>query len=253
MALLHAMAKIAPVMGFSVLGHGIDHGLRGAAAGELDLARGVALGLDLPFSTTRVEVAPGANLQARARRARYEALEEAARAAGGALIATAHTADDRAETVLLRLLRGTGPHGLSVLPPRAGDRIRPIVRVSRADVLAHLARHRLPCAEDPSNRDPRYLRVRVRHELVPLLRSLSPKITEHLCQLADACAELRPETRPDLGLDITTLNAAQRRAIARAERLGRKLLDLRLAGGREVRLTLGANHRPRGGGSREGA
>ena len=96
----------------------------------------------------------------RARVARLEALAAAARAAGAAVIATGHTADDRAETFLLRLLRGAGPRGLAVLPfraplPLAGAAsrgvalVRPLLRARRADVLAHLERHAVPWSSDP--------------------------------------------------------------------------------------------------------
>jgi tRNA(Ile)-lysidine synthase len=101
------------------------------------------------------------------------------------VIATGHHADDRAETVILRLLRGAGPRGLAVLPPRAGDLVRPLIRARRGDIDAHLARHGIAHALDPSNANSRFLRVRVRRELLPLLADLSPGIVTHLCALAD--------------------------------------------------------------------
>jgi len=181
-ALLDVLASLRKPLGLVIEAHGVDHGLRATASAELDLAEALAERLDLPFRRTSLRVPEGANLQARARTARYEALRAAAK---GALIATGHHADDRAETVLLRLLRGAGPRGLAVLPPRADDRIRPLLRARRTDVLAHLERHRIPFATDPSNRSPRFLRTRVRHELLPLLVALSPQIVAHLCALAD--------------------------------------------------------------------
>src|SRR5579883_102468 len=170
MALLHVLALLRGRLAFGLFAHGVDHGLRGEAAAELDVAERFARSLDVPFGRTRVRLAGGANLQARVRAAR---------------IATGHHADDRAETVLIRLLRGTGARGLGVLPPRDGERIRPLYRARRKDVEAHIARHRLPYADDPSNRDPRFLRTRVRCELMPLLERMSPRIVEHLCAIAD--------------------------------------------------------------------
>jgi tRNA(Ile)-lysidine synthase len=105
--------------------------------------------------------------------------------------ATGHHAEDRAETLLIRILRGTGPAGLGVLPPRAGNRIRPLYRARRADIDAHLRRHRIPFSLDPSNADPRFLRTRVRQEVLPLLESMSPRVVDHLCRLADDLAKLR--------------------------------------------------------------
>ena len=186
MALLHVLALLRARLAFGLFAHGVDHGLRPSAAAELDLARDLALSLEVPFSRSRVALTPGGNLQARARTLRWEALRTAASQAGGDRIATGHHADDRAETVLMRILRGTGPRGLGVLPPLDGDRIRPFYRARRADIDAHVARHALPHAIDPSNRDPRFLRARVRHEVLPMLEGLSPRIVEHLCALADA-------------------------------------------------------------------
>lgn len=258
-ALLHVLALLRRRFGHALIAHGVDHGLRPAAAAELALVRSIAEPLGVPFAVTRVEVAPGANLQARARAARHEALARAAAEAGATIIATGHTADDRAETLLLRLLRGSGPRGLAVLPPRApapvhgsaanaGDTpeppgapvlVRPLLLARRRDVLAHLERHRLAFARDPSNLDPRFSRVRVRRELLPLLEDLSPTIVDHLCALADMLAEGDPpDPSPEEADDpLRGLGRAQRLAVERARRLGRRSLRLRLQGGREVDVT----------------
>lgn len=214
MALLHVLAWLRPRLGHTLVAHGVDHGLRPEAGAELDGAEAFARSLDVPFDRTRVKVAPGGNIQARARAARYDALRAAAAREGAVRVATAHHLVDRAETVLLRLLRGAGPRGLAVLPPRAGDLIRPFLRAPREAIDAHLDRHGIPSATDPSNRDPRYLRVRVRHELLPLLRSLSPGIDAHLCALADQLAAL-PTDPPALPASSEApLSRAARQAIA---------------------------------------
>jgi tRNA(Ile)-lysidine synthase len=249
MALLHVLARLAPRVGARVAAHGVDHGLRAAAADELALAERFARDLGVPFSTTRVEVRPGPNLMARAREARYAALEAALRrwaeqgggATGAALrIATGHHADDRAETVLIRLLRGTGPAGLAVLPPCSERLIRPFVRARRTDIVAHVERHRVPHAQDPTNRDPRFLRTRVRHELLPLLVDLSPRIVEHLCDLADA-AETRgsPEDAavPEV-LEGLRLGRAQRILLARALKNRNRAARVPLPGGRIAAVDL---------------
>lgn len=242
-AMLAVLARLAPKLGFELRAQGVDHGLRPEAGRELDLAEALARRLKVPFDRTRLALGRGANLQARAREARYAALREAA-ARHDALIATAHHADDRAETVLLRLLRGSGPRGLAVLPPRARggagappehetDVIRPMLRATKADVLAHIHRHRLDFAQDPSNSDAAFLRVRVRHELLPLLTDLSPQIVRHLNALADA---LEGTELPNLELDDAppTLNRAQIREVLRARHLGRSV-TVRVSGGRDLR------------------
>jgi tRNA(Ile)-lysidine synthase len=197
MALLHVLARLGPPLGIEVHAHGVDHGLRTEAAGELDVAEDFAARVGVPFARTQIRVARGGNLQARARAARFEALAAAARQVGARTIATAHHADDRAETVLMRLMRGAGPRGLAALPPRARlsdhddlELVRPLLRARREAVHAHVARHAIPYATDASNHDPRYLRVRVRHELMPLLVELAPGIVEHLVALADQLGEI---------------------------------------------------------------
>jgi tRNA(Ile)-lysidine synthase len=235
-ALLHCLGRLSPRLGIAVYAHGVDHGLRPEAASELDLAEALARDLKLPFARSVLGVHGGSNLQARARAARYRALREAASEAGCRLIATAHHADDRAETVLIRLLRGAGTRGLGVLPPRAGDLIRPMIRARKAAVDAHLTRHAIAFARDPSNRDRRFLRVRVREEVLPLLESLSPGIVEHLDALADQlasgpqCAVLDEHGRE------VALGRAHLDQIRRAQ--ARRLLDarIRLSGGREIRI-----------------
>ncbi|MCL2725981.1 MAG: tRNA lysidine(34) synthetase TilS [Polyangiaceae bacterium] len=196
MALLDVAHRVAPKLGICLRAHGVDHGLRESASAELELAASFATSLGVPFDRTRVDVGRGSNLQARARKARYAALCTAARSAGAGAIATAHHADDRAETVLMRLLRGAGPRGLAALSPRTPlefeiELVRPMLRARRSDVLAHLARHRISFASDPSNSDPRFLRARVRHELLPLLEELGPGIVRHLEAVADQLLALR--------------------------------------------------------------
>jgi tRNA(Ile)-lysidine synthase len=214
MALLHVLALLRARLGHALIAHGVDHGLRAEAAAELDLAAQFARSLEVGFERTALRVAPGGNLQARARGARYDALRAAAARTGSTVIATAHHRDDRAETVLLRLLRGAGPRGLAALPPRAGDLVRPLLRAPRAAIDAHIARHHVPFAVDPSNRDPRFLRVRVRQELLPLLRELSPGIDEHLCALADQLDAVSNPATASSGKLPLGLARASRQALA---------------------------------------
>jgi tRNA(Ile)-lysidine synthase len=249
MALLHVLAKLAPRIGLRLAAHGVDHGLRPAAVQELALAEGYASEIGVPFASTRVDVRPGPNLMARAREARYAALgtallewteRDGSEGGHGRFIATAHHADDRAETVLIRLLRGTGPAGLAVLAPRASHLVRPFVRARRTDIVAHLERHRIPHAHDPTNDDPRFLRTRVRRELLPLLAELSPRIVEHLCDLADAASEPRsPEEGavPDV-VGGHRLGRAHRTELARALKKRNSKARVPLPGGRIATIDL---------------
>lgn len=240
-ALLHVLALLAKKQGFLLSAHGVDHGLRAGASAELDRAEARCVALGVPFSRTVLALSSGGNLQARARDARRAALLQAAARVGAGLIATAHHADDRAETMLLRLLRGSGPPGLAALPPRAGRWIRPQCRARKADIVAHLGRHALDFAEDPSNREPRFLRTQVRFELLPLLERLSPQIVSHLCALADA---LGPDAHRDVDLGALTdehgvallLNRAQRQMVGRARAFGQRTARVSLSHGRELKL-----------------
>lgn len=245
MCLLHVLAQLRQPLGLELFAHGVDHGLRAEAVAELDVAQRLAQQLGVEFSRSALSLGAGGNLQERAREARYVALRGAAERCGATLIATAHHADDRAETVVLRLLRGAGPTGLAVLPARAAGRIRPLIRVRRAQIARHVERHCLEFCEDPSNRDRRFLRSQVRHELMPLLERMSPGVVGHLNALADALrVELDGTAAP------APLGRAQLQALQAAVRSGAVGASIRLSEALELRLerTLA----PRRGGNRRG-
>ena len=115
-----------------------------------------------------------------ARDLRYAFLRRAAQQAGAELIATAHNANDNAETVLLDLARGCGLQGLTGIPPRRDGLIRPLLTTPRADIEAYLHGHGLPHVEDRSNADMQYARNRLRHQVLPVLTDLQPKFIEHV-------------------------------------------------------------------------
>jgi tRNA(Ile)-lysidine synthase len=236
MALLHCLALLGRKSGLAVVAHGVNHGLRREAGAELDIAETFAGSLGVRFERSEVVVPPGGNLQARARRARFAELDAAAAGNDCTLIATGHHADDRAETVILRLLRGSGPRGLAVLPPRAGRLIRPLVRARRSDIEAHLSRHGIEVATDPSNSDRRFLRVRVRLEVMPLLEALSPQIVAHLAALADQLGQGAPPTLVAPDGQILQLSRRHLEQITRAQRLRQYHARIRLPGGRLVRI-----------------
>lgn len=234
-AMLHVLASLSRELGLTLVAHGVDHGLRAQAASELMLAAELARSLGVPFETSRVPIEPGSNLMARARVVRYAALREAAERAAATWIATAHTADDRAETVLLRLLRGSGARGLAVLPPASGDLLRPLVRATRAAVLLHLERHGIAFASDPTNLDTRYARARLRREVLPLLLELSPRIVDTLVHLADELQLVRAAPDP-----LADLGRQQREQARRALRDGRSTRVL-VAECKEVLLAPGGS------------
>ncbi len=173
-----------------------EHGIRGAASrADADFVRAFAAARGLAFTEAREDVPAYArrarlSLETAARERRYRFLTEAARAmGGGALIATGHHADDQAETVLLRLLRGTGPDGLAAMRPRDGARVRPLLFLSRAEIEAYLRERGLAFCTDETNAALDAARNRVRLELLPALRRYNPSIGGALCRLAAASAE----------------------------------------------------------------
>ncbi len=190
--LLHALHALGPELGLSLQAASVNHGLRADAAHDVEVARGLAERLGVPFHALSVRVPAGASRQAHARDARYAALLACAAEAGAQRVALGHTLDDQAETVLERLLRGTGLDGLSaVAPQRADGVIRPLLDVRRSAVEAYARAHDLPVAHDPSNDDTRYLRVRVRASLLPQLSAENPQISLHLAAVADDARALR--------------------------------------------------------------
>jgi len=197
MALLHALHALRGRLRVDLwVGH-VDHALRDESADDAAFVVRIAseLGLDVTVARRDVAADPasdGRSLEDAARRVRYDALLSMARACGADRIATAHTADDQAETVLLRLLRGTGVAGLAAMPAsrplEERHLIRPLLQVSRHDVRAYLDAHDLASREDATNADVRFQRNRIRHELLPWLETrFNPNIRHALCQLASQC------------------------------------------------------------------
>ena len=211
-ALLRALHSVpVPV----VVAH-VNHQLRGADSDADDaFVRVLCDSLGVRCFVKAVDVAAlaaGANLEATAREVRYAFFAQVCAEAGAKWVATAHTADDQAETVLHRLIRGTGLQGLRGIasekwivgsgewaeskshetahcPLPTAHCLRPLLTCSRADVLAHLAEIGQPCREDASNADPRFTRNRIRHELLPLLRTFNPDVVSALARVAEHASE----------------------------------------------------------------
>ncbi len=122
----------------------------------------------------------GQGIEETARQMRYAFLSETAQAIGADAVATAHNADDNAETLLLNLIRGTGLKGLGGISPQRGNLIRPLLTTTREEVEAYLKRYHIPHVEDSSNQNEDFSRNKVRRQLVPLLQDLNPKAVEHI-------------------------------------------------------------------------
>jgi tRNA(Ile)-lysidine synthase len=207
----------------------LDHGLRPEGADEVEVVGAQAASLGLPFHCERLGLAPGGGVEAAARAARYAALHRIAQRRGLRFIATAHTATDQAETVLMRLGRGSALSGARGLLRRREDGVvRPLLFATRADTERFVRVAGLPVVVDPMNVDPSFLRVRVRQEVLPALeRAIGPHATPALARFAEFAADddawLDEEARRALdrcrvpaGLDwfaVTSLGAPIRRRV----------------------------------------
>ena len=246
LALLSALVELRKELRLTLRAAYVDHTLRPASAKkEAALVKKLGKQWNVPVTVLRrpVNRLKEESVETAARRIRYEALEQLAKKLRCSALATGHTADDQAETVLMRILRGTGVTGLAGIPPvRVSGKlriIRPLIGCTRLQVLAHLKEQKIRPMLDRSNLSTRFLRNKIRRELlIDLEKRFNPQIRTHLSQLAVLARE---------DLDWMTREAGQRfREVARVRgsrvRLDRALLRkdppalrkavLRLAAGR---------------------
>lgn len=193
-ALTDALAGLAKRNGFVLVAAHLDHGLRPASADDAAFCAELCARLGVRLVSARADVrgrarSERASLEEAARTERYAFLRRVKDDVAAAAIAVAHTQDDQAETLLMRLLRGSGGAGLAAMRVGSGDVVRPLLGVSRADVLAHLLARGLPWREDETNRDIAFTRNRVRHELIPYLeRHFNPRLRRALARTAELLA-----------------------------------------------------------------
>lgn len=190
-ALLAALAHIGPRLGVDIHAAHLDHGHDADSKRRARAVEGLANRLGTPVTIERLEpekIQGKDGLEATARHARYAFLERVADEVGASHIATAHHADDQAETVVLRLGFGTGLEGLAGIRPVLGRRIRPLLGLRRRELLRSLERRGIEGLKDPTNDDIRIPRNRVRHLLMPKLERDAPRIVDRLTALASAAA-----------------------------------------------------------------
>ncbi len=181
MALLYAMYLLAPKLQIQLQAAHFNHQLRGSESdGDEAFVRSFCQSWQIPLTVgTEAVVAGGKGLEAAARDARYRFL----RSLSGKIL-TAHTADDNAETVLMHMLRGTGLKGLGGITPVSGNVLRPMLRITRKEVLAFLQEYNIPYVEDSSNTANAFLRNRLRHSVMPLLAAENPRLAENMSDMA---------------------------------------------------------------------
>ncbi len=191
MALLHVLTRLASDLGISMIVAHVDHGLRPLAAKEEEnLVQRAAASLGLECQVGHLEVAAhakghGSSIEEAARDLRYEFFEAIAKDHDANKIAVAHTADDQAEEVLLRLVRGAGRKGLAGMTLlREGRVVRPFLTTEKAEVLSYLQERKIAFVHDSSNTDRRYLRNKIRLDLLPYLAQYNSNIKQTLRQTA---------------------------------------------------------------------
>jgi tRNA(Ile)-lysidine synthase len=196
MALLDLLARLRRPMGFDLACATVDHGLRRSARDEAALVAREAAARSVPWALLEgdapLEARRGGGPEEAARRVRFALLDAHARGCGATRIALGHTLDDQAETVILRLVRGTGLHGLGGMSPvRDGRYVRPLLGVRRRRVRAYVRDRAIPWAEDPTNRDERFVRNRIRNRVMPVLEACQPGAAERIGALADDARDVR--------------------------------------------------------------
>ena len=181
MALLWGLYLLRDKLDITLAAAHFNHGLRGAESdADEAFVRDFCQRFDIPLAVGRGNVVAGEKgLEAAARDARYAFLDSLP-----GKIATAHTADDNAETMLMHLIRGTGLKGLGAIAPVNGNRIRPMLHITRQQVLAFLEEYHIPHREDSSNAGDAFLRNRIRHHIMPLLKQENPRICQNLSATA---------------------------------------------------------------------
>lgn len=183
-AMLAALAALRREWGFSLHCLHVEHGLRpsGESRGDARAVRKLCAGFDIPCRV--VSIAPGriaafarsrgTGIEGAARFFRRRAWNREARRVGAERVLVAHTRDDLVETLLMRFLRGSGPGGLAAMPRERGKILRPLLSLTRLDVLSYLAERGIPFRTDATNGDNHYLRNRIRNRLIPFLDELFP-------------------------------------------------------------------------------
>lgn len=196
--LLHGLLSLQASRNFSLAVAHYNHQLRGAESARDEAFVRHFVTIHCPTVPIFVDTAPvadiaqkmGQGIEETARILRYAFFESIAQRLGNTKIATAHTADDNGETVLMHLVRGSGLRGLSGVPPVRDAIIRPLLSTTRREIEAYLSAHQIPHVEDSSNADKTYLRNRVRHDIMPILREINPNF---LPRLEQTTALLREE------------------------------------------------------------
>ncbi|MCS6826938.1 MAG: tRNA lysidine(34) synthetase TilS [Caldilinea sp.] len=266
--LLHALTQLAPLWHLQLHVAHVDHGLRTSSAEDAAFVHDLARRMGAPFHSTRLDAAAlrsdASGLEAAARRARYRFLCAIAHDVTPddmvPIVAVAHHANDQAETMLLRLIQGSGIEGLAGMRPvtilddpaltmRPVRLVRPLLLASRTQIVEYAQRHLLSWREDESNLDPQQVRNLIRHHVMPALARINPRAVDAIARAADLVAEAcgRLRAYDEQTLEELTLEQSSQRTVLRLDALQkmdvagvRSLLHLSMARMRIDLRTIGA-------------
>jgi tRNA(Ile)-lysidine synthase len=188
--LLHVLALLKERLSLNLVSLYIDHNMRpNETQKEIEFCRKLSEYLDVLFISKAIDVKSYArehkmNIQEAARQLRFRIFDETSQEIGADRIALGHTADDQAETVLMRIFRGSGPKGLAGIPPVRKNIIRPLIETERSEIEQYLYENKIDSVIDSSNTKKDYLRNRIRLSFIPMLREFNPGITETLSKTA---------------------------------------------------------------------
>jgi tRNA(Ile)-lysidine synthase len=213
--LLKILFQLQRWLNISLIVAHLDHGLRPQEdEKETEFVANLAKRLNLTLAydkANNVTKAHGISIEEKAREIRYQFLEKVLDEHHAQKAALGHNMNDQAETVLMHLLRGAGPTGLSGIPPiREGRFIRPLINITRDEIHTYLKQKGIPFMMDSSNLEKRYLRNKIRLELIPLLLNYQPRLIEHLGELAFLCRQEDQfiEEEANKGLQMATLDSS---------------------------------------------
>ena len=200
----------------------LEHGLRGCESTEdEDFVKSLANMASVPFFSKRVSVPEerrkGESPEETARRLRYAFFLEVLKERGYTSVATGHTADDNVETVMYRLVTGTGPRGFSGIRPRNGSLIHPLLCVTREELTGHLSARRAAYRVDSTNADERIPRNRIRREILPLFKGLNVRYREHILNLSKIINEDEEYLREVAERELGAALAERRQGVVRVD------------------------------------
>ena len=203
-ALLHSFLALSEDFDLDLHVAHLDHGLRESSKRDADFVRTISKEFGVPCTVKKIKVERriGESLEEAARRVRYGFLRNLKKSLGFDLIATAHHKSDLSETVIYRIVRGTGVRGLVGMKPKSGDLIRPFLIFTRSEIEEYASENNLPYVLDETNLDLKYARNFIRHRVLPILKEMNPSVEDSLFRLSQNAEMFQDYLRSVIDLEM---------------------------------------------------